>query len=147
MDGWILFYYSIVYYSIVYYSIATLMLLVFWATSGTRVSFGINKVLSYLILSECLDQWLESLLTRVTRVNDYLEVHLVCFLGLALPAACKHLNMMSLQPGYGSLAITGVLPMSLNTRWSSSFTVAPGNMGRPVAISYMMQPTPLFTYK
>jgi len=45
-----LFYYSIVYCSIAHYSIAMLMLLVFWATSGTRISFGINKVPSYLIL-------------------------------------------------------------------------------------------------
>lgn len=36
-----------------------------------------------------------------------------------------------------------VLPMSLKIKWSSSFTVAPGNIGRPVAISYRMQPTPL----
>lgn len=36
-----------------------------------------------------------------------------------------------------------LLPRSLKIRCSSSFTVAPGNMGRPVAISYRIQPTPL----
>lgn len=33
--------------------------------------------------------------------------------------------------------------MSLKIKCSSSLTVAPGNIGRPVAISYKMQPTPL----
>lgn len=57
---------------------------------------------------------------------------------------CCNLHYTDIKFGLWDIFIIMViLPMSLKMRCSSSFTVAPGNIGRPVAISYRIQPTPL----